>query len=195
MSGKFPEYFYDAKALSLAPHITDDGIRKKSSEYSFMASVARYYNIDSMTRVFLKKHKHCNIIHLGAGLETTYHRLQGEDMQNIHFYEVDLPEVIKMRRALLGTGTNEILIGGDMFEFHWAEIIDTTLPSLLIVIGVFQYFSEEKVVRLIGDLRNLFAQAELIFDATNEIGLVYANKYVKKTGNTDALMRFYINDS
>jgi hypothetical protein len=34
----------------------------------------------------------------------------------------------------------------------------------------------------------------LIFDATNETGIKYANKYVKKTGNTNALMYFYVND-
>jgi O-Methyltransferase involved in polyketide biosynthesis len=195
VSKKFPEYFYDEKALSLAQHITNDSIRKKSSEYSFMASVARYYNIDSMTEDFLGKHKHCNIIYLGAGLETAYHRLNGADMLDVRFFEVDLPEVIDVRRALLGTGTNEVLIGGDMFDFCWKKGIDSTLPSLLIATGVFQYFSEEKVVRFIKESRNVFTHAELIFDATNETGLAYTNKYVKKTGNDDALMHFYINNS
>ena len=195
VSEKFPEYFYDEKSLSLAQHITDDVIREKSSEYSFMASVARYYNTDSMTRSFLEKHKRRNIIHLGAGFETAYHRLNGEKMLDVTFFEVDLPEVIDARRALLGTGANEVLIGGDMFNLTWTEIINTALPSLLIVSGVFQYFTEEMIVRFIKDLRNAFSNAELIFDATNETGLAYANRYVKKTGNTDALMHFYINDS
>ena len=195
VSKKFPEYFYDEKALLLEPYIPNDSIRKKSSEYSFMASVARYNNTDSMTKAFLEKYKCCNVIYLGVGLETAYHRLHGEDMQNVFFYKVDLPEVIDARRSMLGTGTNELLIGGDMFEFHWTKGIDTTLPSLLIVTGVFQYFSEEKVVRFIKESRNIFAHAELIFDATNETGLAYANKYVKKTGNDYAPMHFYINNS
>jgi O-methyltransferase involved in polyketide biosynthesis len=54
-SKKFPEYFFDEKALSLEKHIPDDSIQRKSSEYSLMASVARYYNLDSMTRAFIKK--------------------------------------------------------------------------------------------------------------------------------------------
>ena len=194
-SKKFPEYFYDEKALSLAQYISNDSIRKKSSEYSFMASVARYYNTDSMTKAFIQKHQRCNIIYLGAGLETAYHRLHGKDMQNVIFYEVDLPDVIDVRRSLLESGANEVLIGGDMYKFHWTKGIDTHLPSLLIVTGVFQYFIKEKVVRFIKDLRNIFAYVELIFDATNETGLAYANNYVKKTGNDDALMHFYINNS
>lgn len=195
VSKKFPEYFYDEKALSLAQHIVDDSIRKKSSEYSFMASVARYYNTDSMTKIFIAEHNQCNIIFLGVGLETAYHRLNGSDMRDVCFFEVDLPEVIDARRALLGVGKNETLISGDMFSLGWIKSIDTTLPSLLIVSGVFQYFTEEKVVRFISGLRAAFAHSEIIFDATNETGLVYANKYVKKTGNTDAQMSFCVNDS
>lgn len=190
-SKRFPEYFYDEKALSLERYIPDRSIREKSSEYAFMASVARYYNLDVMAKVFIAKHKRCNIVHLGGGLETAYFRINEPSAM---FYEVDLPEVTEARRSVLGEHDNEKLIGGDMFEMSWTEQIDTTLPSLLIVSGVFQYFSEENVLRFIHDAQHLFENAELIFDATNETGLKYANKYVKKTGNTDALMYFYVND-
>ncbi len=33
------------------------------------------------------------------------------------FYEVDLPETIELRRALIDSLPNEVLVGGDMFEF------------------------------------------------------------------------------
>ena len=33
-----------------------------------------------------------------------------------------------------------------------------------------------------------------MFDATDEVSVKYANKYVKKTGNTTAPTNFYIND-
>lgn len=39
-----------------------------------------------------------------------------------------------------------------------------------------------------------FAGAELVFDATNTMGLEFANKYVRKTGNTSALMYCAIDD-
>ncbi len=192
VSKKFPEYFHDEKALSLEKYIPGDSIRKKSSEYSFMASVARYYNMDTMVTAFLSKHEQCNIIYLGAGLETAYYRLNG---QNAIFYEIDLPDVIAVRRSVLGEHANEILIGGDLFNLAWAEKIDKSMPTLLLVSGVFQYFTKDKVIQFINNLRNIFKEAELIFDATNETGIKYANKYVKKTGNTGALMHFFVNDS
>ena len=62
VSKKFPEYFYDEKALELECHISDRQIRKKSSEYAFMASVARYYNLDEMTQASWYSHFPGNIL-------------------------------------------------------------------------------------------------------------------------------------
>ncbi|MDR2193380.1 MAG: class I SAM-dependent methyltransferase [Treponema sp.] len=191
-SKKFPEYFYDEKSLSMEKYIPGDTIQKKSSEYSFMASVARYYNMDNMVKSFIATHQKCNIVYLGAGLETAYYRLNN---QSALFYEVDLPEVIDIRRSILGEHEHEILIGGDIFDTLWIHTINKSFPSLLIASGVFQYFTEDKVIRFIANIQANLKDVELIFDATNETGIKYANKYVKKTGNTNALMRFYVNDA
>ncbi|MDR2100694.1 MAG: class I SAM-dependent methyltransferase, partial [Campylobacteraceae bacterium] len=124
-SKKFPEYFYDEKSLSMEKYIPNDNIRKKSSEYSFMASAARYYNMDNMVKSFIATHQKCNIVYLGAGLESAYYRL---DNQSALFYEIDLPEVIDIRRSILGEHKNEILIGGDIFDTLWIHKIDTSFP-------------------------------------------------------------------
>jgi len=194
-SKRFPEYFYDETALSLEEKIpakTLERIWKASSEYTMLASVARYYNFDGMIKNFLAKHEKCNIVNLGAGLETAVFRLQAV---STIFYEIDLPEVIEQRKNILGAKENERLIGADLFTLEWAEQIDTSLPSLLTVSGVFQYFREEKIVQFLSDVKKRFPKGELIFDATNDIGIKYANKYVQKTGNTSAQMYFYVNDA
>lgn len=192
VSKKFPEYFYDEKALELECHISDRQIRKKSSEYAFMASVARYYNLDEMTKAFMAKHEAPNIVFLGVGLETAYDRIKPS--KGI-FYQMDLPEVIRIRRRLLGEREREVFIEGDLFDLKWADKMDVQSPTLLIVSGVFQYFHEEDVLKLIQGLKNIFPKGELIFDATNETGIKYANRYVKKTGNQEAQMYFYINNA
>jgi O-methyltransferase involved in polyketide biosynthesis len=157
-----------------------------------MASVARYYNLDSMVRAFIKKNGKSNIVYLGAGFETAYYRL---NEQIATFYEIDLPDVISARRMILGEQTNELLIAGNMFDMEWIKQIDKSISTLLVVSGVFQYFKEDKVIQFINDIKKTFSNVELIFDATDETGIKYTNKYVKKTGNTDALMYFYINNS
>ena len=193
-SKRFPEYFYDETALSLEKKIPAgvfERIWKSSSEYTMLASVARYYNFDEMIKHFFAQHEKCTIINLGAGLETVAFRLSAI---NAPFYEIDLPEVIEPRKNILGSKENETLIGADIFALEWAANIDTSLPSLLIVSGVFQYFREEKIVTFLSELKKRFPKGELIFDATNDVGIKYANKYVQRTGNTSAQMYFYVND-
>jgi len=192
ISRRFPEYFYDSKALELEPELPDSSIEQKSSEYTMIASVARYYVFDRMVKAFIEAHGACNIVYLGCGLETAYHRLGNKTAM---FYEMDLPDVIESRRAVLGEHENEKLIAGDLFDLKWAdEIADRTLPTMLVVSGVFQYFHEEDVLSFIENAGKLFSCAELAFDATNSTGVKYTTKYVQKTGNTDAMMYFYIDD-
>lgn len=194
VSKNFPEYFRDETALSLEEKIPADAlgrIWKSSSEYTMLASVARYYNFDEMIKNFLARHEKCNIINLGAGLETAAFRLQASGAV---FYEIDLPEVLELRKKILGAKENERLIAADLFSLGWVEHIDTSLPSLMIVSGVFQYFTEEKIISFLSEVKKHFPKGELIFDATNETGIKYANKYVRKTGNASAQMYFYVND-
>lgn len=194
VSKKFPEYFYDAKALELEGALPE-GVEKGSSQYSNLASVARYYNMDQTVISFIAKHKVCNIVYLGAGLETAYDRLN-KNVQDklVNWIEVDLPEVIEARHKVLGKRENELLIGCDMFQFEWANKINNSLPTLLVVSGVFQYFHENDVVDFIKKCKEMFAKGEIIFDATNKSGLKFTNWFIKRTGNKTALMYFYVND-
>ena len=189
ISKMFPEYFHDSKALEMENLVKDKQIEKKSSQYTMMASVARSYNLDQMTQEYIDKHDKCNIVNLGAGLETSYFRI---DRKNSHYFEVDLPDVIELRKNYIGIGENEKFIKGDLFKLDWCNELDTTLPTLMIVSGVFQYFHEEEILEFIRNAKDIFENAELIFDATNKFGIRYSNIYVKRTGNKSALMYFYI---
>ena len=195
VSKEFPEYFYDEKALELEKSLPKN-VSKGSSQYSNLASVARYYNMDEMVERFVHKNSISNIVYLGAGLETAYDRMQAKlEDQQVNWYEVDLPEVIEAREKVLGEHENETLIAGDMFKLTWISNIDTSLPTLLIVSGVFQYFHEEDIIRFIKKCKEKFENGELIFDATSKGGLIFTNWFIKRTGNKTALMYFYVDDS
>ena len=193
ISREFPEYFVDEKALDLEPYLPD-GAAKGSSQYTNMASVARYYNMDRMVTAFAKAHGSCNVVYLGAGLETAYDRLSS-GLPGVWWYEVDLPEVITARRKVFGAREHETTIPGDMFAMDWAREVDASLPTLLVVSGVFQYFHEEQVVGFIRSCGKVFPEAEMIFDATSTSGLRFTNWFIKRTGNADALMYFGVDDA
>ena len=183
ISKKFPEYFMDEKALELEKYLPQ-GADKGSSEYSNMASVARYYNMDKTVTAFAKSYAESNIVYLGAGLETAYDRLSDKiENRTVHWYEADLPEVIEARKKVFGQRKNETLIAGDMFKLEWVKEIDNSLPTLLIVSGVFQYFHEEEIIAFIKGCGKAFPKGEMLFDATSESGLKFTNWFIKRTGN------------
>ena len=187
VSKRFPEFFFDPKSLELEDAIPGDSIQKGSNEYTMIASAARYHNLDQMVRAYIAEHPACNFVNVGCGLETMFWRV-GPDAPDAQFYEMDLPEVIETRRRILGAPERDTLIAGDAFDLSWSGGIDTSIPTLIVVSGVFQYFHNADVLSFIANAKKAFADAELIFDATNTKGLEYTNKYVKKTGNESALM-------
>ena len=185
----YKEFFYDEKALELEKYIKDDLIKENTGEYFTLASISRFYELDRLAAAFIQKYKACNIISLGCGLETMYFRLRDK---RATYYEIDFPSVIEQRRIALGENENEVLIGSNILDFSWIDKIDTKRPSLIIASGVFQYLHHADVISIINQIKARFSVAELAFDATNKSGIKGAEKYVKKTGNTSAMMYFYI---
>ncbi len=186
----FPEYFSDKTSLAFKDRIPQS-IIKGSSEYNMISSVARYYNTDAMERDFVRRNGESTIIHLGTGLETAYCRL---NCLPAHFYDMDLPDVIELRRKLLPQQDNETLIPGDLFDISWADAVPKDRPVMILILGVLMYFHEEEILDIISKMKTVFPGAELVFDATTTKGLRYTNRYVKKTGNRSAAMYFGVDD-
>ena len=72
-----------------------DSIGENTKEYSIIASVARYYNFDDMTKKFIERHPKCNIINLGVGLDTFANRIERPD---ITFFQIDFEETMNERK-------------------------------------------------------------------------------------------------
>lgn len=191
-SKNFPEYFYDKKALELEQQIPYFYIREKSSEYTMIAPAARCYNMDQMIMEFMNRYTTCNVVNLGGGLETTSYRV---NKKSAFFYLIDFSKVIDEREKLIAVNENEKLVKADMFSMEWVKEIDVSIPTMMVVSGVFMYFKEIKVYDFIKKLQGEFRKMEIIFDATNEIGIKYANRYVKKTGNLNSTMHFFVNNA
>ena len=190
-SKNFQEFFYDSKALELEKYIKSDLIKENTGEYFTIAAIARYYEFDKLAKSFIEANKGGNILCLGCGFETMAHRINDN---RATFYEIDMPKVIKQRESVLGNLENEILIGSDILDYSWMDMVDTTKPTLAIVSGVFQYLKHKQVIDLIDELKNRFDSIEIAFDATNKTGIKKAEEYVKKTGNSEAMMYFYVDD-
>ncbi len=192
-SKKFRELLFDEKALQLEKDVPLNISQKTSPEYFYLAAASRYYNMDVETKSFIKKNQKCNIINIGAGLDTSYYRIKSDIAT---FYEIDLPPVIAERKKLIPEQENDIYISCSfLIVEEWTnKIKDKDIPTLLIIPGVFYYFKKEDIDQFFFQIKNKFVSLEAVFDCNNKWALSMSNTLVKRTGNDNAPMYFYIND-
>lgn len=117
--------------------------------------------IDDMTARFIAAHPDAVVVQLGAGLDARYERL---GTPAVTWYDLDLPDVIALRRELLPESGNHYL-AQSLFDEHWMEMLGTkNRPVLLILEGVLMYFPQKKVEALLAATAWHCRQVDMIFD-------------------------------
>ena len=166
----------DEKAEALVKQISDAGFydfgRIKSlhlSEANKLVIILRNRELDRYAQDFLERHPEAAIVHIGCGLDSRFERL---DNGRVEWYDLDLPDVIKLRRKLIGEeGGRYHLLGCSVLEDAWLDRVSVhrQRPFLFLAEGVFMYFAEAQVKSLVLTLRDHFPGAELVFDALSPI--------------------------
>ena len=155
----------DNAAVELVNRIEYDYSRIRLGAHDQVLIIMRVKEFDRMARKFLEEHPGAVVVHIGCGLDTRFKRL--EDLQ-VEWYDLDLPDVIALRRQLgLVDQGHYHTIGASVFDFGWMDQIDLapSTPLLLIAEGVFMYFEESQIKSLVFKLREKFQNVDLICDA------------------------------
>ena len=99
--------------------------------------------LDDMAQRFIAEHPDAVVVQLGAGLDARYERMGRP--QVTAWYDLDLPEVIEVRRMLLPESGN-VYLGASMFDEGWTDTVAAHgKPVLLVIEGVLMYFEEAQV--------------------------------------------------
>ncbi len=154
----------DDKAVELMQRLDYDFSRFARLQQERLATLVRIRVFDRCTQDFLARTPDGIVINLGCGLDTRFYRI---DNGTADWYDLDLPEVIALRRDLLGEPPRCHLIASSAFDFAWMDHVGVE-PGRAVLIsseGVLPYFDEEDVRRLILNMLQRFPGAELIFDA------------------------------
>jgi O-methyltransferase involved in polyketide biosynthesis len=169
----------DERAVALVSQMPDAFARVrqiKMDEEDRVALILRNREFDRFARSFLARHPGAGVVHIGCGLDARFERV---DDGQVSWYDLDLPDVIELRRKLIGgEGTRHHFIGGSVFDNAWLDSISChrPCPRLFLAEGVLMYFAETQVKSLVLTLREHFPGAELIFDAFSPF-LVRANNF------------------
>lgn len=157
----------DEQAVALVTQMSYDfdQVRKiRMSEGNKIARIMLTRQMDRYVRDFLSRHPEGVVVHIGCGLDARFERV---DNGQVEWYDLDLPEVIALRRQLIGAeGDRYHLLGCSVFEDAWLEVVKVhpPRPFLFLAENVFVYFREVQVKALVRKLRDRFPGAELVFD-------------------------------
>ena len=152
---------------------------KNLKEINLIAWIARCKRYDLVIKDFLKRNPEGTIINIGCGLDTTYERV---DNKKVIWYDIDLPDVIELRKKFLKETNNNKFIASSFLDPIWFNKIPTHNKILIISAGVFVYFEESEIKSFILNLANKFKEAELLFDVTSPTGVKIANKVIMDSG-------------
>jgi len=159
-------------------------IAGKMSEITRYAWIARSLHIDRTIRHFLLKHPKATIVNIGCGLDTTFSRI---DNGSLTWYDLDLPDVIKLRRNFIQEIDRSTCIACSFLDESWFRRIKVQDNVLFLAAGVFYYFEEDQIKSFFNRLADMFLTSEIIFDAASPLGVKMSNKKVIQASGIDEI--------
>ncbi len=132
-----------------------------------LALARRVNNIDDFTRNYILYHPDCTIINLACGFDTRYWRIANPA---IRFIEIDLPEVVELKREILKDELSYELIGCSVLDDAWIRKVTASGNQhfLLLAEGLFMYLPRAEVIKLFRWLATSFDHSHLVLDLVHE---------------------------
>jgi len=173
----------DENAVALVRRMDYDFARLSQAgigEEVRLALVLRSREFDRLTRGFLARQSEPVVVQIGCGLDARFERV---DDGRVEWYDLDLPEVVALRRGYLGGERERChLLGCSALDHAWMEAVRQHHPLLVLAEGVFMFFEADQVRKLVLALRARFPGAELVFDAFSPFFVWANNRRVARSG-------------
>jgi methyltransferase (TIGR00027 family) len=128
-----------------------------------IAGAKRAKVFDDSTNRFIADNLQCTVINLACGFDTRFWRIAHE---NCRYIEIDLPEVIAIKRELLKDHPDYDLIGCSVLDTAWMDQVTANGNSLFLLLaeGLFPYLPEPDVATLFQQLTQRFTRSQLVLD-------------------------------
>ena len=197
-SEHFPELFSDPEAKRICDSLDYDFAEKRKKMesaaglFGALEVAQRQYDLRCEVEMYLKDHPKAAVVNLGCGLDDTFTKVDNGECKG---YNIDLPDVIKVRNDLLPAGERETNFACDLNDYSWMNKIDASGGAVFFAAGVFYYFKTEDVKKLFQAMAEHFPGGVLVFDSCNERGAKLMRKtWLKEAGITDVNAYFSLED-
>ncbi len=186
----------DSRAVDIVKKIPYNfsKIDKNFPYFLHFQNLARTKMLDTTIKEFLSNHPKATIVNLGAGLDTTFYRV---DNRLLNWYDIDLPDVIEIRNKLIPGADRLHYIEGSIFEMKWVKNIANAKDGILFISnGVLEYFQKSVVKKFLSDMADNFPESEIVFNTIrrNIIISYFNRRMMKRLGMKSATTKWGIKD-
>jgi O-methyltransferase involved in polyketide biosynthesis len=177
-----PDLLVDPQAEEIIAQLDYDfsTIEKTTGGYGGIGWVIRARRFDDAVKAFIADHPEATVVNLGAGLDTTFSRV---DNGSICWVNLDLPDAIEFRKRLIPETERSRYVIRSVFDQAWFDEVpyDPAKGIYFLAGGLFMYFEEAAVRELFVAMAERFPNGELIFDALSKFAVRMMNKRYQAT--------------
>jgi O-methyltransferase involved in polyketide biosynthesis len=131
------------------------------------ARIRTVRSFDSIADLFISTHPGSTVINLACGFDTRFWRISNE---NCRYIELDLPEMIGLKREILKDHLGYELIGCSVLDTSWIDKVTSNGNSnfLLLAEGLFYYLPKQDVTRILQSIAQRFNRSQFVLDMAPE---------------------------
>lgn len=192
LESKKPDHaIYDQEAVEMVDRLDYDFSKFDKGKMSLWGCVARTVIFDRELKRYIKYHPECVCVNIGCGLDTRFSRI---DNGTIIWYNLDVPSVIDIRKALLPQKERELLIAESVLDETWLSKITRKDDVVFIIEGLLMYFAEAQVKDIFSMIRKNFPKAT-IYAELSSVTMVKNQKHHDVINETNAKFKWGIKHS
>jgi methyltransferase (TIGR00027 family) len=142
---------------------TYEGIQEPHAK----AGAQRAKEFDNVTNRFIADNPHCTVINLACGFDTRFWRIEND---KCNFLELDLPDVIKLKKEIFQDQLSYEMIGSSVLDTSWIDKITKNGKAnfLLLAEGLVMWLPKPEAIRLFKEIGESFTRSQLVLDTVPE---------------------------
>ena len=141
--------FTDPAAVELVSRLDYDFTMARQDRLMADGVVLRTLTLDPLVAGYLDTHPGCTVVNIACGLDTRFQRL---DDGRVTWYDLDLPDVIALRRRLLEDGERHRTIAASALDPDWPDQLEDMSRDVLVIIEGLSMYLEQEEVRMLLDI-------------------------------------------
>jgi len=154
----------DPKAIGMVDSIDWD-FQRFNQRWRVIGCTLRSAMFDEWVKAFLRSHPEGTVVEIGCGLNTRFERL---DNGRLHWFDLDLPDVIELRRRFFADSERRTTLAGSVLAPDWLSAVRRSPgPHFFVAEAVLVYLEEPEVKAALAQIAANFPGASIAFDTTN----------------------------